>query len=252
VRRFLKCFAIVAFGAVAMTSFWFIAHHVRSKSESSQAVGPTSRLGVVHGRDRVNGFLPKSDSPSGPAVPDSPGSHAISTIFISPAPTAYLSQKTRAEADFGVEPVDNAWSSRQWNEIKGSLALMEEVVSSAQIDCRSSTCRVELRWRDPYSLAKYDSRDKHIQRIGVWQNEVMKRSGFLQGNTEFLADQFTSLSYFTVKPVPKQPELPPEFPPEAAEIFMRARAEQLRKAAEAGVASSAGAWTFDIPVKKRQ
>ncbi|MEO6080218.1 MAG: M56 family metallopeptidase [Steroidobacteraceae bacterium] len=137
-------------------------------------------------------------------------------------------------AEFASESVDEEWSSRKRNEIIESMTLLEGVVSTAQIDCRSSSCRVELKWPKPATEESEDQRRQRENRIAMWAQEVSKRSGFLRGDTGWVASQSSSLSYFTMKPISSRPwaEIPRELSPEAAESFTQTlpdSGEQLRQ-----------------------
>lgn len=104
-------------------------------------------------------------------------------------------------AEFFAESVNEEWQSRTRNEIIESLALIEGIASTAQIDCRSSTCRVELKWPAPAGEESDEQRQLRNQRIAGWANEVVRRSGFVQSDTSQVANQPRSLSFFTMKPL---------------------------------------------------
>lgn len=152
---------------------------------------------------------------SGMTLPGSiPDRTATSAPYIgNGSPSQSLSgQMKRLDAQFAAEPVDREWSSAKRKQLVDSLSVIEGKISSAQIDCRSLTCRVELR------SVESESPDQQSKRNALWADEVIKRTGFLRGDTEFFPDQFTSLSYFSMKPWGTL-QLPPEIPPEVAESF---------------------------------
>jgi hypothetical protein len=138
----------------------------------------------------------------------------------------------RAEADFDAEPVDVEWSTLKRNEIIGSLAAFESEVHSAQIECRSLTCRVEL------TSTNLESPDEQRQRTSLWARQVLEESGFVREDTRFYSDRFTTLSYFTMKPWNNGLELPPEIPEEVAESFRQAMRETAQR--QQGPASGTG------------
>ena len=127
------------------------------------------------------------------------------------------------EAAFAAELVDEEWSGRKEREIAESLS----GVSAPAIECRTSICRVELTWID--SEAE-ESRGQFTQRIARWTQEVSRRGGFAQADTDFRPDDPRTVSYFSVKPLMGQ--LPPWLSPEAADAFrqcLRDSAERLRR-----------------------
>lgn len=229
-QRFVGAASIVGIGMVAGYAAWAQQPariiDVQQPNPESAAAMPAD-IPELEAREAV--AAPVSQAP---VLPD-----LLSSALLTKSPAA----------EFASESVDEEWSSRKRNELIDSLTVLEGMVSTAQIDCRSSSCRVELKWPDPATAESEDQQRQRNQRIGMWAGEVMKGSGFLRGDTDFGANRPTSLSYFTMKPLSRRAELPPGLSPEAAESSrrsMRDEAGQLRQTSEAGAVTSAGNLTF--------
>jgi hypothetical protein len=144
-----------------------------------------------------------------------------------------------AEAAFAEENKDEEWSTRAWREVVETIDLVEGGLSQAQIDCRSSTCRVEMVWGRVVT-----DEDQYLETIASWEKAVLRTGVFRSGRTEFFPERATSLSYFSTKGLTDtfSSTLPPEIPPEAAESFRQSLlegAEEIRRrAAEARTAIS--------------
>src|SRR5690606_24402382 len=84
------------------------------------------------------------------------GSRASDDRFAPPTPIAigtsppnFQSGQRAKEAAFAAEHLDPEWRDQKFLDLSASLAVMAKEVESAQIDCRSSICRVELVARKP-------------------------------------------------------------------------------------------------------
>jgi hypothetical protein len=121
---------------------------------------------------------------------------------------------------FADEAVDPEWQAKKRKELTESLAAIENELASAQIDCRSTICRVELVARNA------ESPQDQARRLAAWGEEVRRR-GFVRMDSEFFPNGTTSLSFLSSRPIPTEAQLPPEFPPEVVESF--------RKGMQAGV-----------------
>ena len=144
-----------------------------------------------------------------------------------------------AEAAFAEEHEDQEWSSRMWREMIETINVIEGGVSNAEINCRSSTCRVELVWGRTVT-----DEGQYLERIAAWEKGVLALGEFRSGRSEFFPESATSLSYFSKKGLTEvvSSGLPPEIPLEFRMSFrqaLREGAEEVRRqAAEASAASS--------------
>jgi hypothetical protein len=84
------------------------------------------------------------------------------------------------------------------DEIRNSLAPISSELSSSQIECRTSRCRVELVMTTSQAG---DSEGPLAQRVANWAKEVSQRVGFRQADTNFVSGSPVVVTYFAVKPV---------------------------------------------------
>lgn len=101
------------------------------------------------------------------------------------------------EAAFSAEQVDAVWSAKTSGEIRESLAPISAGLSSSQIECRTSRCRVQL-----VMIASQggDSEKQFAQRVANWAREVSQRVGFSRADTDFVVGSPVIVTYFSVKP----------------------------------------------------
>lgn len=132
-----------------------------------------------------------------------------------------------SEAAFAAELVDEEWSGTKEKEIEESLS----GISDSAVECKASICRVELTWEN---LGEEESWEQFTQRIAKWTQEVSRRAGFAQADTDFRPDDPRTVSYFSVKPL--MGRLPPGLSPAAADAFgecLGDSAERFRRQAPA-------------------
>lgn len=98
---------------------------------------------------------------------------------------------------FAAEPVDAEWSGGKTKYFADALS----AASSYQIDCRSSSCRVEVTWNTPVDG---ESWQQFTQRVSQWTVDVAKGGGFRQGDTDFTPGIFRTVSWFSTRSVGPQ------------------------------------------------
>lgn len=147
------------------------------------------------------------------------------------APTG---QRSRAAA-FAAEPVDPDWREMKWSQLAASLKVIEEDLRSAQIDCRSTMCTLELVTAESLGSREHS---ELLRRFA----EVARDGGSMRMDTVFLPDGFTSMTYLSTNPGAGA-SLPPDMPAGVADSFRAA----IRDSAEAFAAgdSSARTWTAE-------
>jgi hypothetical protein len=166
---------------------------------------------------------------------------ATRSLVVGNSPPSSTYKSGLREAAFVSEAVDPDWRHRMFEELSARLAVIEQGIESAQIDCRSATCRVELVSRVA------ETREERMTRLKLWFQEL-KELGFNRADTEFSANGTGSLSYVAIKPVNATAELPPEFPPEVAESFRQAlRDNKHQPITEPGGVSAPITWVGGTP-----
>jgi hypothetical protein len=102
------------------------------------------------------------------------------------------------EAAFLAERVDAAWSAKKSREIRESLTPLSAALSSSQIECKTSRCRVVL----VMTTAKEGDSEKQLaQRVANWARELSQRVGFNQADTDFVSGSPEIVTYFSVTSV---------------------------------------------------
>lgn len=211
--------------AVALLSSGLLYPRTDSPSSSNKpGISTTARDSSLlmlgdHGNVHVHTVASSSDSRahsgSAPSGSVAPNSSAAMPIAIGTSPPNFQPSQRAKEAAFAAEALDPGWRHQKLQELSASLAVIEHEVESAQIDCRSSMCRVELVSRNTETL------EEQSDRLKVWFEEV-KRRGFQRMDSEFLPDGTTSLSYLFTKPMSLIAQLPLELNPEIIESFAQA------------------------------
>jgi hypothetical protein len=207
---------------------------------------------------RSESVIVAEDSLLAPKDPKASGAHGMSASNTSVAPSSSVkmvigtsppnfNHKQRVkEAAFDAEELDPDWRHQMFQELSASLAVIEQGMVSAQIECKSTTCRVELVSKVP------ESREERTSRLKVWFQEI-KQLGFHRVDTEFSSEGTASLSYLSTRPVNAAAQLPPEFPPEVADSFRRALRENERQPiTEAGGNSAPITWVQEAPSRAAQ
>jgi len=187
-----------------------------SKLSSSAADGRSLALGAGVDND-ADTVAPGFDSVSHGASMrnDAPAPDASVRMTIGSSPPNFEHKQQGREAAFIAESLDPDWRHQMFQELSASLSVIEEGVASAQIDCKSVTCRVELVSSDA------ETREERMGRLKTWFQEI-RGLGFTRVDTGFSPDGTTSLSYLSTKPLSVPSQLPKEFPPEVAESFRQA------------------------------
>lgn len=136
-------------------------------------------------------------------------------MLIGTSPPNFFITPSSQNAAFTAEEIDPEWRQKMFEEISSRLSVIEEGLESAQIDCRSSTCRVELVAKQPGTTQEWIK-----ERLEVLFRET-RQLGFNVANTEFIPGGTTTLSYLTTTRPGSAPALPPGLPPGFAESFQQ-------------------------------
>jgi hypothetical protein len=149
-------------------------------------------------------------------TPSDPGaSNSMPAMTIGSLPPSFQPQQRLKEAAFAAEAVDPDFRNRSIRLISASLAAIKPGVADAQIECKSSICRVELTSNDVATS------QEHRRRFAIWFDEL-SRLGFSSMGSEVSPNGHTTLSYLFTKSMPLNAQLPAELPPEMAESFKQA------------------------------
>lgn len=220
-RQFAVSIAMGSMAAIAMLSSSLLDPQPRSRPSenvdiSTRGAGPHPRPDGGDGIQALNAAPVATSNAFDSSASSGPAASSFSVpIILGTSPPNFQSAQRAKEAAFAAERLDPEWRNQKFQELSASLAAIAHEVESAQIDCRSSMCRVELVSRKAETLEEQSSRLK------VWFEEVKQR-GFQRIDSEFLSDGTTSLSYLFTNPVSLTAQLPLEFDPEMIESFAQA------------------------------